>query len=74
MPPSSGRPRNVSEICFEVVVDGVRKRWRWRGDDKISALLSTDALTLGAWLRAMRDIDDETTPVPVAGAASSPKR
>lgn len=66
MPPCAGRPRRVTELGFEVVVDGVRKRWRWTDGEKIAALLSAEAISLGAWLSAMRDIDDEATPVPLA--------
>ncbi len=64
--PTKNGTRKVTEIVFELVVDGVWKRWRWYRPDKIASLLVAEDATIGQWLRALRDIDHEgmATPAP----------
>jgi len=47
--------KDVTEIRFEIVVDGQRRRMIFLRPEKIAGLLNADDITVGTWLCEMRD-------------------
>lgn len=47
---------SVTEVRFEIVVDGRRRRMIFLRPEKIADLLKCDDVTVGTWLRSMKDL------------------